>query len=1340
MTVWEHLLFYGQVNGMRKGEELDDLALDLLTKVGLKEKMMFQSRMLSGGQKRKLSVCIALIGRTSVVVLDEPTTGMDPYARRATWALIREYKKKRCIILTTHFMDEAEILADRIGIMVHGKLMCCGSAFYLKQQYDVGYALSINLTTTININQTLQSINEVVREYVKDDSARIIGQAATEILFRISFDSNQYLPALFRYIDKNKKELGITKYAISATTLEEVFRTINDAATLYSKEESVSTQRRGSTSTSSNYDKYGKYKAVSLPGDKKGRGNDEDSKVSVDSDTNTTNKSITKDGGITGTGTGVPRPSINPQGIDKDDPIEAGIDGLDDNQSELSKQSDAVESVTLDGDVGGTGTGTGTTKGGTAGGNEDSIGEEESAPEPRRQTSFLDGYDAVNRDETFKEYYAKNYVNIGDRSCVPCLNGYFWRHVWLQMWKRTLNAKRDAKTFWCQCLIPSIFILWGLATTNFVWWEDQPLYYFNTQDWIVDPGVDDGGILTIPYNEYNNITRPSFYHNPKFQSLLEFDGNNSHDYYKPYSTTPYQTNITLPEWQDILYETRFEETQARYLSLFMSQFLDPDLLIVGANASAFHSIPTGLNLASSFIAQTISGNYSDPTFVSNSYIRTASHPFPRTASQDILIEAFNGFFTALILAIGLIFVPAAYIALLVDERTNMVKHQQLVSGMDVISYWTGNFTFDVLSNLLPATLCIIYVAAFGVELFLEGEAAFCTWFVIVMYGWAIVPFTYLASVFFSSPGTAQALTIFIYYSAAVIAMIAAWVMDLIPDDDLNETNKTLKVIYRFFPPFCLSDSFRGIATRDIKILWGRERDPWEWEVTGRNLTIMFVEGVGYFALLILMEYLSKSPAFLSWVGKTQMINQKASWEKNEDELDDDVRREQRRLKKQIGYNDEQYEDDDGDALIGPDQDRANSGIPSPAASPRAGGDEKEEQKYDDNNLGDDVIDPIEIHGLRKVYQGSYKRPPTVAVQDLWYTVKKGEVMGFLGMNGAGKTTTLSIISGVFPPTSGTAYINGYPITDQIAVRQSLGFCPQFSALFPRLTVMEHLEFFARIKGIHDKEIRLKLANQLIKDLSLGRYTNRVAGALSGGNQRKLCVGIALIGNPPIVLLDEPTSGMDPVSKRSLWDFISSTMSGRSVILTTHSMEECEALCDKIGIMINGQLACFGSNQHLKGKFGKGYQLDIKYDPKKIKIVDKIFEVLDEKEEEEKGAIELDDMGQKEEDQYIEITTKELITIFGGDNVKLMENYTHSSRYQVGTDDMSIADVFEHMETIKDKCDILNYAVSQISLEQIFLGFAKEQRKEDDDTMKKEQDERSTGERILATIAGFFVIA
>eukprot|EP01083_Nonionella_stella_P215836 776456_1 len=1121
MTVWEHLQFYGQVNGLSKGDELDELCMDLLGKIDLTDKLQFQSRMLSGGQRRKLSVCIALIGRTNLVILDEPTTGMDPFARRATWSLIKEYKKNRCVVLTTNSMDEAEVLADRIAIMVGGKLVCCGSGFYLKEQYDVGYALTIQLRSTINRNQILGSLNDVVQDHIKDGSSRIIRQAATQIVYRISFESNPHMPTLFHYIDEHRKELGVTKYTISATTLKQVFRTINEA-TVFSKEE---------------------YKAVK---------------------------------------------------IDRDE------------ESKSSEES---------------------------------------------------------------TYYEQNYVNIVDRS----KKRYFWSHVGLQMWKRALNAKRDANTFWCQFLIPSLFIICGLAISH--WQEDQPLYYFNTQDWI-----DEGGLLNIPYTAYNNEARPSFYHSAAFLDLLEFNGEQSHVVYQPLMTTPFQSTMAFPEWQDVLYETRFDNAQPRYLSLLLSQVLDPNVIVVGANASAFHSIPTGLNLASSFIAQTISGNHSDPEFISNSYIKTASHPFPKTASQDAIVEAFNGFMTSIILAVGLIFVPAAYIALLVDERTNMVKHQQLVSGMDVISYWTGNFIFDVLSNLLPATLCVIYVACFDIDLFI-GEATFATWLVIVMYGFAVVPFTYLAALFFSSPGTAQALTIFTYYTASVICMIAAWVMDIYPDPQLNETNKTMKVIYRFLPPFCLSDSFRGIATRDVGFLWGTERDVFDWDVTGRNLCIMFVESVGYFSLLLLMEYLSKSPAFLSWIGKVNMVDDawRARHELSQDELDSDVLTAQGRLK-------------------GGGQTVTHGNDTSPEISPDSRTQMVEEDEKADIIQHDEDRSPIEIHGLRKVYPGSYSRPPTVAVQDLWYSVKKGEVFGFLGMNGAGKTTTLSIISGVFPATAGNAYVNGFPVTDQIAVRQSLGFCPQFSALFPRLTVMEHLEFFARIKGIHDKKVREKLSKQLIKDLNLERYTDRVAGKLSGGNQRKLSVGIALIGNPPIVLLDEPTSGMDPVSKRDLWDFISSTMSGRSVILTTHSMEECEVLCDRVGIMINGQLVCLGSNQHLKQKFAKGYQLDI--------TKNKIFEVSDEKDNKE--DIEMEQMNKND----IASTQKELTRIFGQSHVKIMENCTYYARFQVRADEMSIADVFGHLEAIKTDqfgSNILNYAVTQISLEQIFLGFAKDQK-------------------------------
>merc|ERR1712223_965144 len=117
-------------------------------------------------------------------------------------------------------------------------------------------------------------------------------------------------------------------------------------------------------------------------------------------------------------------------------------------------------------------------------------------------------------------------------------------------------------------------------------------------------------------------------------------------------------------------------------------------------------------------------------------------------------------------------------------------------------------------------------------------------------------------------------------------------------------------------------------------------------------------------------------------------------------------------------------------------------------------------------------------------------------------------------------------------------------------------------------------------------------NLLLKVLSLTKYKNRKAGTYSGGNKRKLSVAIAMIGNPPVVFLDEPSTGMDPMARRHMWEFIRETMSGRCVLLTTHSMEECEALCHRLAIMVKGQLRCLGTPQHLKSKFGNGYQLDL----------------------------------------------------------------------------------------------------------------------------------------------------
>ena len=156
---------------------------------------------------------------------------------------------------------------------------------------------------------------------------------------------------------------------------------------------------------------------------------------------------------------------------------------------------------------------------------------------------------------------------------------------------------------------------------------------------------------------------------------------------------------------------------------------------------------------------------------------------------------------------------------------------------------------------------------------------------------------------------------------------------------------------------------------------------------------------------------------------------------------------------------------------------------------------------------------------------------------------------FLGVNGAGKTSTLACLTGERHCSSGTGFIHGYPITQQSIIRRFIGYCPQFDALFELLTGEEHLRFYGTLKGLQGDELNEQI-EMLLNVLSLQKYRNRRAGTYSGGNKRKLSVAMSMIGNPPIIFLDEPSTGMDPVSRRHMWEFISKTMSGRSVILTT----------------------------------------------------------------------------------------------------------------------------------------------------------------------------------------------
>uniref|UniRef100_A0A673N9R6 ATP-binding cassette sub-family A member 3-like n=1 Tax=Sinocyclocheilus rhinocerous TaxID=307959 RepID=A0A673N9R6_9TELE len=237
-----------------------------------------------------------------------------------------------------------------------------------------------------------------------------------------------------------------------------------------------------------------------------------------------------------------------------------------------------------------------------------------------------------------------------------------------------------------------------------------------------------------------------------------------------------------------------------------------------------------------------------------------------------------------------------------------------------------------------------------------------------------------------------------------------------------------------------------------------------------------------------------------------------------------------------------------------------------------------------------LVSGVKIKHLAKVFKVGNKTKE--AVRDLTLNMFEGQITVLLGHNGAGKTTTLSMLTGLFPPSSGRAYINGYDICQDMAlIRRSLGLCPQHDVLFDNLNVREHLLFYTQLKGYPCEKIPDEV-DRILRILNLEDKRHARSKTLSGGMKRKLSIGIALIGDSKVVMLDEPTSGMDPSARRAIWDLLQGEKRGRTILLTTHFMDEADLLGDRIAIMASGELQCCGSPLFLKNKYGAGYHMVI----------------------------------------------------------------------------------------------------------------------------------------------------
>ncbi|XP_076209680.1 ATP-binding cassette sub-family A member 10-like isoform X2 [Aptenodytes patagonicus] len=245
---------------------------------------------------------------------------------------------------------------------------------------------------------------------------------------------------------------------------------------------------------------------------------------------------------------------------------------------------------------------------------------------------------------------------------------------------------------------------------------------------------------------------------------------------------------------------------------------------------------------------------------------------------------------------------------------------------------------------------------------------------------------------------------------------------------------------------------------------------------------------------------------------------------------------------------------------------------------------------------------IIVSNLCKEYEikqaGSFfKKKKKMATRNVSFCVKKGEVLGLLGPNGAGKSTAIKMITGETTLTAGQVLMKkGEGATSHLQDHAPafLGYCPQEDPLWPDLTVHEHLRVYAAVKGVC-KEDTAAAVNRIVNALQLQDYLKKKARKLSAGVTRKLCFAMCMLGNPAVLLLDEPSTGMDPNGQHCVWKMIRAALKTKETgaILTTHYMEEAEAVCDRVAIMVSGQLRYIGSIQYLKNKFGKGYLLEIK---------------------------------------------------------------------------------------------------------------------------------------------------
>ncbi|BHF81004.1 hypothetical protein SprV_0702413300 [Sparganum proliferum] len=619
------------------------------------------------------------------------------------------------------------------------------------------------------------------------------------------------------------------------------------------------------------------------------------------------------------------------------------------------------------------------------------------------------------------------------------------------------------------------------------------------------------------------------------------------------------------------------------------------------------------------------------------------------------------------IALSLSCVSSNFVVFLIRERCVGSKSLQFMSGLNRTIYWLSTYIWDVCNFLVPVIIIALIFLAFNEEAYVGRDSVGGFIAIMVIFGICVIPLMYLFTFVFRVPSLAFVVLLAANLMIAVVTSVTVFLLDMVQseNDSVKPVNDVLKKLFVIFPQYAFSRGFYDLALRhamkSFKLDGLVETDLFGWDMLGCKITCLLLEAVLFFGAVLVVEYFTgrgrcrRRPN----VHVVATVSSVDGW------VDEDVMEERLRVfNTKVG----------GVAVFGSDlsSDLTQGHFQLLFAPPPIPVFPLIRfyfplclSQQDESNQSNDII---RVKGVNK----RYPRKKLPAVDNLTFGVRPGECFGLLGVNGAGKTTTFNMLTTSIKPDRGEIWINGCNLeTEARKAHTQIGYCPQFDALHPHLTGYETLQFYARIRGFPENDIKPVVA-ALIDHMSLRPHAEKQASAYSGGNLRKLSTAVAILGNPRVLLLDEPTSGMDPGAKRYLWDVLKSLLRDNcSIVLTSHSMEECETLCNRVGIMVAGQFQCFGTVPRLKERFGEGYIVEVDVRAPAERVTESLRVALDE------------------------------------ENVHLTESVGQRLTFQTSMQ-VPLASLFKQLVAVRNAGEVNTFAVRQASLDSVFVNFVRRQ--------------------------------